>query len=140
MAESKIASDPKTAACACGKLTVTVSAPQQAVHACACLDCQRGSGSAFSYSAFFPDAAVKVAGYSTRWRRSSESGRWNESSFCPTCGVTVFTRLEVLPGIVCVSVGCFSEPDFPAPAKLYWNSRRHQWLDLPTGIERIETQ
>jgi len=54
--------------------------------------------------------------------------------------VTVFTRLEVLPGIVCVSVGCFSEPDFPAPAKLYWNSRRHQWLDLPTGIERIETQ
>jgi hypothetical protein len=54
--------------------------------------------------------------------------------------VTVFTRLEVLPGIVCVSVGCFSEPDFPAPAKLYWNSRRHRWLDLPTGIGRIETQ
>jgi len=140
MVESNIASYPKTAACACGKLTVTVTVPPQGVHACACRDCQRGSGSAFSYSAFFPDSAVTVAGDSTRWRRSSESGRWCESSFCPTCGVTVFTRLEVLPGIVCVSVGCFSEPDFPAPAKLYWNSRRHQRLDLPTGIERIETQ
>jgi hypothetical protein len=140
MVESNIASYPKTAACACGKLTVTVAAPPQAVHACACLDCQRGSGSAFSYSAFFSESAVKVAGEATRWLRSSESGRWTESSFCPTCGVTVFTRLEVLPGIVCVSVGCFSEPDFPAPAKLYWNSRRHRWLDLPTGIERIETQ
>jgi hypothetical protein len=140
MADGKTASYPKTAACACGKLTVTVTAPPQTVHACSCLDCQRGSGSAFSYSAFFPDSAVQVAGEATRWRRSSESGRWNESSFCPTCGVTVFTRLEVLPGIVCVSVGCFNEPDFPAPGKLYWNSRRHHWLDLPTGIERIETQ
>jgi hypothetical protein len=140
MADSNVASYPKTAACACGKLTVTVTAPPQVVHACSCLDCQRGSGSAFSYSAFFPESAVKVAGDSTRWRRSSEAGRWNESSFCPTCGVTVFTRLEVLPGIACVSVGCFNEPDFPAPAKLYWSSRRHHWLDLPTGIERIETQ
>ena len=56
------ASYPKTAACACGSLTVTVAAPPQAVHACACLDCQRGSGSAFSYSAFFPESAVTVAG------------------------------------------------------------------------------
>ena len=44
---------PKTAACACGALKVTVTAPPQMVHACACLDCQRGTGSAFSYSAFF---------------------------------------------------------------------------------------
>jgi hypothetical protein len=140
MAESNVATYPKTAACACGQLTVTVTAPPQAVHACACFDCQRGSGSAFSYSAFFAESAVKRTGDSTPWRRSSEAGRWNESNFCPICGVTVFTRLEVLPGIVCVSVGCFNEPDFPAPGKLYWSSRRHHWLDLPEGVELVETQ
>src|SRR4029079_4183835 len=84
-------------------LTVTVTTPPQFVHACSCLECQRGSGSAFSYSAFFAESAARVAGEATRWRRSSEAGRWNESNFCPTCGVTVFTRLEVLPGIVCRS-------------------------------------
>jgi len=66
MADGKTASYPKTAACACGKLTVTVTAPPQTVHACSCLDCQRGSGSAFSYSAFFPDSAVQVAGAKRR--------------------------------------------------------------------------
>jgi hypothetical protein len=72
--------------------------------------------------------------------RSSEAGRWNEGNFCPTCGVTVFTRLEALPQMVCVPVGCLGDPDFPAPGNLYWSSKRHRWLELPTGIERIETQ
>ena len=131
---------PKTAACACGAVTVTASAAPQMVHACSCLDCQRRSGSAFSYSAFFPKSTVTIGGEPTRWRDSSEAGRWTETNFCPTCGVTVMIRLEALPDLVCVPVGCFSTPDFPAPAKLYWNSRRHHWLDLPPGIERVETQ
>lgn len=104
------------------------------------MDCQRSTGSAFSYSAFFPEPAVKVSGEHKSWRRSSKAGRWSEANFCPTCGVTVVTRLQALPGMVCVPVGCFGDPDFPGPGKLYWSSRRHHWLDLPTGIERIETQ
>ncbi len=140
MAEHDPAAYPKTAACACGGLTVTVSAAPQFVHACACLECQRNTGSAFSYSAFFPEAAVKVGGEFKSWRRSSEAGRWNEANFCPTCGVNVFARLEALPAMFCIPVGCFSDPDFPAPGNLYWNSKRHRWLDLPTGIERVETQ
>ena len=132
---------PKTAACACGRITATVTAAPQMVHACSCLDCQRRSGSAFSYTAFFPETAVTIGGEPTRWRdTSSKAGRWSETNFCPTCGVAVFTRLEALPGVMCVPVGCFSEPDFPAPAKLYWSSRRHHWLELPSGVEPIETQ
>ena len=140
MAELKATSYPKIAACACGALTVTVTAPPQMVHACACLACQRGTGSALSYSGFFSESEVKINGKTTSWRRSSEAGRWQESFFCPTCGVTVFTRLEALPGVVCVSAGCFGAQDFPAPGRLYWSSRRHHWLELPGGIERIETQ
>ena len=131
---------PKTAACACGGLTVTVDAPPQMVHACSCQDCQRGSGSAFSYSAFFPESAVNIRGEQKLWRRSSQSGRWQECGFCPTCGGTVFSRLQALPGVVCVPVGGFGDPDFPGPGRLYWSSRRHRWLDVPAGIEPVETQ
>jgi hypothetical protein len=134
------ASYPKTAACACGALTVTATAPPQMIHACACLNCQRGTGSAFSYSAFFPESVVTVGGQARRWRRSSEAGRWQDCDFCPTCGVTVLSRLEVLPGIVCVGAGGFADPDFPGPGKLYWSSRRHHWLDVPNGVEPVETQ
>ncbi|HWL31574.1 MAG TPA: GFA family protein [Xanthobacteraceae bacterium] len=131
---------PKTASCLCGALRVTASAPPRMVHACSCLDCQRQSGSAFSYSAFFPTAAVTVSGEVRSWRRTSDSGRWQETDFCATCGGGLVSRLEALPGLVCVPVGGFADPDFQAPETLYWASKRHRWLDLPAGIKTVETQ
>jgi hypothetical protein len=52
----------------------------------------------------------------------------------------VFSRLEALPGVVCVSAGCFGDTGFPGPAKLYWSSRRPHWFATPAGIEPVETQ
>jgi len=71
---------------------------------------------------------------------SAASGRWIESSFCSRCGNTVFRRWEALPGIFGVPVGCFADPTFAAPAKLYYSSQCNQWLNFPAGVELIATQ
>ena len=139
-ADNRSASYPKTASCLCGGLTATVSAPPKMTHACACLDCQRGTGSAFSYSAFFAEAAVQTRGELRSYRRTTDSGRWQETTFCPVCGVSVLTRLEALPGVIGVSVGCFADPGFEKPEKLWWASRRHHWLEPPHGLETADTQ
>jgi len=132
---------PKTASCSCGKLTVTVKEQPKFVHACSCVDCQRRSGSAFSYTAFFPEAAATISGQPQPWRNSSsDAGRWSETNFCPVCGVTVFMTLEALPGMICVPAGGFGDRDFPKPGKMYWSSSRHHWLDVPDGIEAVERQ
>lgn len=136
----KHAAYSKTAACACGALKVSVTAQPQKVHACTCLDCQRMSGSCFSYTAFFPESATSVAGAFRAWRRIASSGRWADSHFCVECGSRVFTRLEALPGFVGVAVGCFGDPDFEMPATLYWTTRRHQWLSPPAGVGTFERQ
>jgi hypothetical protein len=139
-AADRATSYPKAASCSCGRFTATVAAPPKFTHTCSCLDCQRGTGSAFSYSAFFAEGVVQVAGESRSYRRTSDSGRWLETSFCPICGVGVLTRLEALPGIIGISVGCFADPNFDKPEKFWWASRRHHWLDTPSGVEPIETQ
>ena len=132
---------PKTAACVCGALTVSVSAPPQGgVHACSCFACQRRSGSPFSYSAFFAEGDAAIAGQSRSYRRSSDSGRWQESNFCPSCGCAVFGRLEALPGLICIAVGAFADPDFAKPERLYWSTQRHHWLGALPGVEPVETQ
>jgi hypothetical protein len=131
---------PKAASCACGALNVTVSAKPKMTHACACLECQRSTGSAFSYSAFFAEEAVTIRGETRSFRRSSDAGRWQELDFCPSCGVSVFGRLEVLPGIIGVAVGCFADPGFEKPGNLFWASQRHHWLELPAAVEPVETQ
>ncbi len=131
---------PKTAACTCGALTVSVTAPPWKVHVCTCLDCQRISGSAFSYTAFFAEASTSIAGEFRAWRRIASSGRWNDSHFCPQCGSSIFIRMEAFPDVVGVAAGCFADPSFETPATVYWTSRRHVWFVAPPGLIAIETQ
>ena len=68
------------------------------------------------------------------------SGRWIETEFCPTCGVTVCFRMEAWPEVIGVAAGCFADPEFAKPEKLYWAQRRHRWLEFPEGLELVETQ
>jgi hypothetical protein len=131
----------RTAGCGCGSLKVTVSETPLNVHACSCSACQKDSGSAFTYTSFFSKSAlVAIEGEYRNWRRIANSGRWIESSFCPNCGATAFRHWEALPSIFGVPVGCFDDPSFVRPAKLYFSSHLHHWLSLPKGVQRIETQ
>jgi hypothetical protein len=52
----------RTASCGCGNLKVTARGEPSEVYVCSCLNCQRESGSAFSYGAIYPEAAVSIAG------------------------------------------------------------------------------
>jgi hypothetical protein len=130
----------RTARCGCGALTATTTGDPLAVYGCSCLDCQRKSGSAFSYAALFRSDAVTIAGEHKTWRRNGDSGRWIDSLFCPTCGISVGFRSEGMPGLTGIPVGTFSDPDFLPPGRLYWASRRHHWLALPTGLTLLDTQ
>jgi hypothetical protein len=129
----------RTASCGCGQLTATATGEPIDVYLCSCRDCQRLSGSTFSYAAIYPPDAVVVEGERKVWRHYGDSGRWLDNYFCPTCGNTVYTTGEISPEIG-ISVGCFTDADFPAPKRMYWASRRHHWLKLPEEAEIMETQ
>jgi hypothetical protein len=130
----------RTARCACGAFTATARGEPAHVYVCACLECQKISGSAFTYAAIFPEDAVTIAGESRVFRHSGESGRISDHHFCPSCGSTLFFRNEGLPGRVGISAGCFADPDFPAPKTVYWSSRGHDWVTMPEGTKIVDRQ
>jgi hypothetical protein len=131
----------RTASCSCGALSITVTAAPVRVHACCCLNCQKESGSSFTYTAFFDEAAIAaVSGDYRRWGQGMGTGQGSELNFCPTCGARVFLRLEGLPGVVGIAVGHFSDPEFQKPATIYWWRRHHRWLPVPPEIEIQDTQ
>jgi hypothetical protein len=130
----------RIAQCGCGGLTATVSGDPVTVYGCSCVACQRKSGSAFSYAAMFPGAAVTIAGERKTWRYNGDSGRWIENIFCPTCGIAVGFHSEGMPGLTGISVGCFADPDFAPPLRLYWASRRHRWLTFHADLTLLDTQ
>jgi hypothetical protein len=132
--------DVRVAACACGGLRVTLAGPPLGIYACCCLECQRATGSAFAVRARFAGSAVvSIEGEHRQWRRGSEAGRWLEHCFCPACGGLVFMRSEAAPDMLAVSVGCFADPGFGAPATAYWTSRKPGWCML-SGVREIARQ
>jgi hypothetical protein len=130
----------RTAACACGQLSVTAEGEPSGVYACSCTKCQRSSGSAFSYAAVFARSAVAISGEHKSYRGGSDSGRWNEGHFCPGCGTSVFSYVEAAPDDIIVAAGCFADPSLKAPQILFWASQRHHWLAFPDSTTLLDSQ
>jgi hypothetical protein len=51
--------------------------------------------------------------------------------FCPNCGSSVFWEGDRSPMTCGIAVGCFADPDFPAPTSSGWEESIHPWLGLP---------
>jgi hypothetical protein len=122
----------RTASCTCGALKAECEGEPVRISVCHCLDCQRRTGAVFSTQAHWPEERVKLEGEAREFTRHGDEGYWGTFSFCPTCGGTVWYRIERRPGIVSVPVGAFADPNFPEPRVSVWEERRHPWVALAT--------
>ena len=116
------------AACSCGQLRLTCEGE---------LECQRRTGGVLSNQAWFQRRQIEIAGTSTRFVRTSDSGRSVTFRFCPVCGSTVYWEAELFADWIAVAVGAFADPTFPGPTYAGFERRRHGWLEMSSHL-RIE--
>jgi hypothetical protein len=128
----------RQAACSCGQLTVETTGEPLRISVCHCLDCQRRTGSAFGVQARFDRSNVKIAGRSSRYTRTADSGNRITFNFCPDCAAIVHYELEQLPDVIAVPVGAFADPAFPPPRFSVYECRRHAWVRMPESIEHFD--
>ena len=123
---------PKVARCVCGALQLTVTAAPTHVHACACTRCQRASGSALLWSAWFPESSVTIHGAFTRFYLTDTPDPHLMAGFCDTCGGGRFLRSgDYLKDCIAISAGSFADPAFLAPDHIHWWPDRPHWLGQP---------
>ena len=127
----------RDAACSCGQLRLTAEGDPVRISMCHCLACQRRTGSAFGIQARFTEAQVHVVGPSSDYTRTSDTGdRDITFHFCPECGATVFYVCSDQPDVIAVPIGTFADPTFPPPRVSVFESRRHEWVAVPSAAER----
>ncbi len=128
----------REAACSCGQLRVVVEGDPIRVSMCHCLACQRRTGSVFGAQARFAAENVRVEGSYKDYVRISDEGDERTFHFCPECGSTVLYEITAMAGMVAVPVGAFADPGFPEPVFSVWEERRHPWVSVPAGAERMD--
>jgi hypothetical protein len=124
----------RRADCSCGQLSLTIEGEPTRIAMCHCLECQRRTGAVISNQARYAREQVTVAGRSTAWTRTAESGNVLTFHFCPVCGSTVYWEGQGFPGMIAVAVGAFADPTFPPPVIAVWEETRHLWVELPPGV------
>ena len=127
------------ARCLCGALALSLpAAPSKLVIACHCIDCQRRTGAPFGVGAFYAADAVTISGASKEFARTADSGGVVRTYFCPTCGSTVYWKLDNLPALIGIAVGTMADPKYPAPARSVFEQSKHAWLEINNaGMEHF---
>jgi hypothetical protein len=126
------------ASCSCGQFSLVAEGEPVRISICHCRACQRRTGSVFGTQARFPRHQVHdIRGRSTRYVRVAESGNAVSLFFCPDCGGTLYWELETLPGFVGVAVGCFADPQFPAPYISVYEDCMHGWA-MQAGTLKLD--
>jgi hypothetical protein len=128
----------REATCSCGQLRAEVSGEPVRVSICHCYACQQRTGSAFGFQARYAAEDVRITGEATEFTRASDDGEGSGTfRFCPHCGATVWYTTADSEAFIAIPVGAFADSAFPAPGISVWEDRRHGWVSVPEGAERI---
>lgn len=134
----------REARCCCGACAIQVQGEPAINGICHCADCKRRTGSAFGWSAYFPNAAVIATlgafrtyspqGKAPNMDAGATTGDWQERVFCGRCGTTLSWRSADFAGLTGIAGGCFgAEAPLPEPTLTVNNETRCAWVTLPAG-------
>lgn len=113
--------------CLCGQVRVSVRGEPIRVGVCHCTRCRKESGSAFTFYAVWPAGQFEHVG---------ETTGFDGQSFCPRCGVRMFSADAQEAEI---KLGVLSEAPTPfVPSYELWVKRREPWLRPIEGATQYE--
>lgn len=126
----------RVARCCCQRCEIEVEGEPALNALCHCDNCKRRTGSAFGWSAYFPDDKVSL--------RRGEVRRYEvttvpaERFFCETCGTTLYWRTSgFMDGHTGIAGGCFTETPLPEPGVSARHPQRCAWVGLPQSWAAI---
>jgi len=94
---------------------------------CYCIDYSNESGTGHITTVAVPDAGLIVTGTLSDYTKMTDDGGKLTKFFCGTCGSTLFTRPEKLPGLVVIRAGTLDDRSSITPQLQMYVSRAPAW-------------
>ena len=102
--------------------------------ACHCANCQKESGSAFSVNLGFPAQAVSIRGRLKTYLDQGDSGRPVLRRFCPNCGSSMLSEIQLDPGVAIIKAGTLDDRSIVRPQRHIFCDSRQGWFGLPDDV------
>jgi hypothetical protein len=129
-----------TGRCACGAITLEISAEPIAMRQCWCRQCQQISAGGPSHNAIFPADVVRIAGTLAQSSWQAASGNTLTHSFCPACGTQIYAQSSARPTLKTVRFGAIDEPHGLSPQVAIWTEDAPGWAIFDPALEQFAQQ
>ncbi|VUC30535.1 unnamed protein product [Clonostachys rosea] len=130
-----------TGECICNRVKFTFTGEPKQAAVCHCFQCQKLSGSAFTYNLLVPREDFKwTSGLPKTGSFVQESGIIVEYSFCPECGTTMAkqTDKEEFKPFCLVQAGTVDGNETKRkPDAEFWVSRKADWVQPIQGVPQM---
>lgn len=119
---------------------MAVNGPVVSMLQCACLDCQRSTGTGHASVALVSLAALTITGTAKAFDRPSDSGAIFTRHFCPACGTPLYGQSSRAPQLRMIPVGFFAgDNDWFEPSQLIFARSQHAWDLVADHLPRYST-
>jgi hypothetical protein len=122
--------------CLCGAVRYSSLAEPAIVGVCHCGDCQKFSGSAFSFLVAIQKSALQLRGLLKTYSSLADSGHPISRSFCPECGSSIVEESASHPGFMIINAGTLDQPASLLPTIELYCENALPWIQL-SGVQRI---
>ncbi|PCI36314.1 MAG: hypothetical protein COB53_10000 [Elusimicrobia bacterium] len=120
--------------CRCGKVRFEASVEKIRTAVCACIDCQKASGSPLSLS-----IAVKEENFRftqgedvlKSYPDTGESGKSVNRFFCTECGSPLIAKPEGYAGMITIRVLSLDNPPDAPPSFAIFTKNIPEWITIP---------
>jgi len=126
--------------CQCGAVKIIVKRDTLISYICHCHECQKQSASAFAISVPLNMSDVSFSGTLNSYKRAAASGAITQCYFCPSCGTRIYHQSSNAPNSLTLKGGILDNSQHLRPTAHLWVSRKHDWVELPEGIEAYAEQ
>lgn len=129
-----------TGRCACGAVTLEITAEPIGTRQCWCRQCQQISSGGPSHNAIFPAEAVAIRGdlASSEWHAAS--GNTLTHWHCPRCGTQIYAQSSARPHLKTVRLGAIDEPHGLRPQAAIWTEEAPAWAVIDPAMEQFPQQ
>lgn len=129
-----------TGRCACGAVSLEISAEPIGTRQCWCRQCQQISSGGPSHNAIFAADAVTIAGELGHSSWVAASGNVLTHSHCPQCGTQIYAQSSARPQLRTVRFGAIDEPHGLQPAVAIWTEEAPDWAVIDPALEQFAQQ
>jgi hypothetical protein len=127
--------------CMCGKTRYKVSGePVGGVFYCHCNDCKKQTGSPFTIAAGFlvESFAFEDESHTKTHVTVGDSGTNMDRVFCGNCGSPIYSRTELVSGVLYVKIGTLDDASWVEPPIEIYTKDKIKCAVIPSDITGFE--